>query len=105
MVLQDLVQPFYPQSAFPHRRHDLNFIFLCLDVAGKLFLDQSNGGTYDSIRIVAADEKKIPASLGQIYRLAFVDAVSIYNDIALSCLTEDTRQLYYIKTAGAYDIF
>ena len=69
MVLQDLVQPFYPQSAFPHRRHDLNFIFLCLDVAGKLFLDQSNGGTYDSIRIVAADEKKIPASLGQIYRL------------------------------------
>ena len=58
MVLQDLVQPFYPQSAFPHRRHYLNFIFLCLDVAGKLFLDQSNGGTYDSIRIVAADEKK-----------------------------------------------
>ena len=104
MLLERLIQPFYPQNAFAHRSHNLNIKRLGMNIARKLLLEQGDGGAYNCLRVIPPDKQKIPAALSQIHWLPRMDLMGIDNNVTLCGLAENVCQLYYIEAAGINDI-
>ena len=92
ILLQNTVQPFHSQQSFPHRCEYLDIIWFCIDIFGKLLLDQCQQNTDDHIRILSFQEEEIPAFIIQKNRFSPVDLMCIYHNITLLCLSENPGQ-------------
>ena len=75
-----------------------------MDITRQLLLDQRDGGAYDRVRVIPADEQEVIAALCQVHPFSCIDFMGVDHNIALGCLAENISQLHHIEAAGIYDV-